>query len=381
MFIVADENIPYVKEAFKNIGEIHLLSGRKISSNILNKADILLVRSITKVNKDLLDKTSVKFVGTATIGTDHIDTEYLSKQNIAFASAPGSNANSVAEYFLSALMALSKKFQIDLSTKTVGIIGIGNVGSKVIEKAKALGMQILQNDPPLFRKTKNPYFLPLDEIFKADIITLHVPLIMEGIDKTYHLVNDLFLSKMKKGSILINTCRGKVIEEESLLNALKTKHLKGVVLDVWNNEPKINLELLNLVDIGTPHIAGYSLDGKVKGTEMLYNAVCDYFQIPKQWNPWLTLPSQNIQKITIENTLKTHFEIIQEVILKAYNILEDDQNLRKISEYSLEKQGEYFDNLRKKYPIRREFKNINIHFQNDFLRVKNILGKLEFKID
>jgi erythronate-4-phosphate dehydrogenase len=372
MLVIADENIPYVREAFERVGEVQLFPGRVIENSLLKKADILLVRSVTPVDEELLAGTPIKFVGTVTIGVDHIDLDYLKDKGIGFASAPGSNANSVAEYVVAALLVLADKFQFNLAEKTLAIIGVGNVGRLVLEKVRALGMTVLQNDPPLFRQTKNPAFLPLEVMFKADIITLHVPLTSEGEDKTYHLVDEWFLNRMKRGSFLINTSRGPVVKTEALIECLKNKHLKGAVLDVWEGEPEINLELLKLVTLGTPHIAGYSLDGKVRGVEMIYQAVCQYFQLPSTWHPWPNLPRGEVSFIKAKN------ENLKEVILKAYNIQADDEKLRKIISYPPTDQGKYFDGLRKNYPVRREFSQIKVEV--DKLRLKNILGRLRFQI-
>ena len=264
MKIITDENIPFVKETFSRIGEVRTVPGRDISFNLIKEADILLVRSVTRVNKELLEGTPVRFVGTATIGTDHIDEDYLKAKEIALASAPGSNANSVSEYVIASLLTLAKRMGFSLKGKSIGIVGVGNVGSKVVKKCEALEMKVLRNDPPLGRKTGDVRYLSLDAILEADIISLHVPLTYEGQDATYHLVDKDFLSKMKNRSILINTSRGDLVEEEALLEAIRGKKLAGVILDVWKNEPNINTELLEIIDLATPHIAGYSLDGKSK---------------------------------------------------------------------------------------------------------------------
>lgn len=376
MKIIADENIPYVREAFSSLGEVKILSGRNIDAHSVKDADILLVRSITRIDKNLLDGSKVKFVGTATIGIEHIDITYLKKQNIAFASAPGSNANSVAEYVISALLVLVNKFNLDLSKKTIGIIGVGNVGSLVAKKAKCLGLNILLNDPPLAKKTNYPCYLKLEEIFEADIITLHTPLTYEGENKTYHLVDENFLAKMKPGSILINASRGKVVDEKALIKAIVNKHLLAVVLDVWETEPEINLELLKLVTIGTPHIAGYSFDGKVKGIFMIYQATCNFYNINKEWKP--ILPETKYPYLEIDTHHKSEEQIIYDLVLKIYDIRNDDKNLRSI--LKIQDTKSYFDMLRKEYPIRREFHNTKIKLVNNNTKLKRNLLNLEFKV-
>ncbi|NQT84941.1 4-phosphoerythronate dehydrogenase, partial [bacterium] len=219
MKIVADENIPYVKEAFGSLGDVIPLPGRKIAPASVVDAEILLVRSITEVNASLLEGSRVRFVGTATIGTDHVDEEYLHSRGIAFASAPGSNANSVAEYVVAALLTTARRKNFPLKGKTIGVIGVGNCGSRVAKKAEALGMRVLLNDPPLWRQTGNKRFRPLEELFSADILTLHVPLTYEGIDATYHLVDEAFLSKLRPECILMNTSRGPVVDNLALATA------------------------------------------------------------------------------------------------------------------------------------------------------------------
>ena len=263
MNIVADENIPYVAEAFRKLGDVFTYPGRRIDSRAVKDAGILLVRSITKVDEHLLHGSGVRLVATATIGYDHIDLDYLRSEGIELASAAGCNASSVAEYVVAALLILARRHKFSLSGKTIGVVGVGNVGSRVVEKARILGMDVLQNDPPLERKTGKACFRILDELLaRSDILTLHVPLTREGQDATYHMADEALFRKMKNGSFLINTSRGAVVDNTHLVTALKQKRLEGAVLDVWEREPEINEGLLRAVDIGTSHIAGYSLDGK-----------------------------------------------------------------------------------------------------------------------
>ncbi len=261
MKIIADENIPFVAECFSSIGEVEVVPGREITPGVVADADVLLVRSITPVSADLLAPSKVRFVGTATIGFDHIDIEYLSQNKIGFASAPGSNANSAAEYVIAAMLNIGKRHSIDLEGKSIGIIGVGNVGGRVAKKASALGMKLLLNDPPLHRQTGAPKYLSIEKLFDCDFVTLHTPLTFEGEDKTFHLADDKFFKSLKKGCIFINASRGGVVDSSALKAAIEESRLNATVLDVWENEPDIDVELLEMVDIGTPHIAGYSLDG------------------------------------------------------------------------------------------------------------------------
>ncbi|MCK4325827.1 4-phosphoerythronate dehydrogenase, partial [bacterium] len=211
MKIVADKNIPFVEEAFGKLGEVATLPGRQINSSAVKEADVLLVRTVTRVDERLLKGSRVRFVATATIGLDHVDLDYLKKKGIGFASATGCNANSVAEYIVAALLIFAQRYEFSLSGKTIGVVGVGNVGSRVVEKAGILGMNVLQNDPPLARKTGESRFRPLEELLqKSDILTLHVPLSHEGEDATYHMANEALFEKMKKGGFFINTSRGAV---------------------------------------------------------------------------------------------------------------------------------------------------------------------------
>jgi len=286
MNIIVDENIAYAKKAFSEYGDVQLVDGREITNQLLINVDTLLVRSITSVNRYLLDGTKVKFVGTATIGSDHVDLNYLKMNNITFADAKGCNANSVAEYVFTALLKIAVEKKINLSEKAIGIIGIGNIGSRVVKIAKAIGMRVLKNDPPLEREAIGDNFVSLDEALQADIITLHVPLNETGKDKTVHLLNDQNLKKIRKGTILINTSRGAVIDNDALYNIAQRKKLYNI-LDVWENEPGVNIDLLKITKIGTSHIAGYSLEGKVNGTGMIYYALCNFAGIPPSWKPEL----------------------------------------------------------------------------------------------
>ena len=375
MKIIADENIPFVKNCFSSAGEIITIHGRQITAEILKDADALLVRSITKVNKELLEGTNVKFVATATIGFEHIDIDYLAKKNIGFASAPGSNANSVAEYIVSALLNLADKYNFDISKKSIGIVGVGNVGSRVERKTKAMGMKVVLNDPPLKRKTGGEKYRPIEEIFHCDIVTLHTPLTKEGIDKTHHLADENFFASLKQGAIFFNTCRGGVHDTEALKNAITFKKISACVLDVWEKEPNIDVELLDMVDFGTPHIAGYSYDGKVIGMIMIYQAFCKHFGIEPKYTEKDFLPPPKISEIFIENNEKNPLLF---AVNSLYDIRKDDADMRKLKIEPADKRGAYFDGLRKNYPVRREFQNTVVKVEDEKLK-KNFEG-IGFKV-
>jgi erythronate-4-phosphate dehydrogenase len=351
MKIIADENIIFVKEAFSGLGDVNLYNGREITNTILKDADVLLVRSITKVDAALLDGTHIKFVGTATIGTDHIDTEYLAAKNICFTDSRGCNSDAVAEYVFNALLNISNEQKFSLRGMTIGVVGVGNIGSRIVRMAGALGMNVLQNDPPLKRLTGKKQFLELNELMNADIITFHVPLNMEGEDRTYHLFDYEKINFLKDGAIIINASRGPVIENHSL-NVLIGKKKFNVVLDVWENEPDINLELLKKVRFGTPHIAGYSFEGKINGTEILYNALCSFLKKEIAWKP--SIPAAKDPEIRIDGNSALENELFKAVD-HVYKISKDDKNLRNM--LKSDNSSKFFDYLRKTYDLRREFPN------------------------
>jgi len=372
MKLVIDENIVFAKDAFAGFGDLTFANGRDITPELVKDAEVLLVRSITKVNEDLLKDSKVKFVGTATIGTDHIDLDYLKENEIEFASAKGSNADSVAEYVLSAITYIANKFDFTLKGKSLGIIGVGNIGSRVAKIGEALGMRVIKNDPPLQRKTGSDEYRPISEALEADIITCHVPLNKTGVDKTLHLIDEKELEKIASGKLLINSSRGEVINNQALKERLLKSNDIFTVLDVWENEPTIDTDLLKLVNIGTAHIAGYSLDGKVNGTVMLYDRFCEFLSCDKTWTP--NLPSvennciQITQDISVEKLLKQIFE-------NVYPIGEDDLLFRKQLELNPNERGKYFDSLRKQYRVRREIINYKIE-QNYPEEFKQLLSTL-----
>ena len=360
MKIIEDANIPFVAECFSSIGEVEIVPSREITPSVIGDADVLLVRSITRVDSDLLAGSKVRFVATATIGFEHIDVEYLASHNIGFASAPGSNANSVAEYVVAALLSVAKKNKIQLAGKSIGIIGVGNVGSRVTQKCAALGMKVLLNDPSLQRETGDVKYLPLEELYDCDFITLHTPLTFEGIDKTFHLADEKFFKSLKPGCVFLNTSRGAVVDTNALKVAIRSGKLEAVVLDVWENEPNIDTELLKMVDIGTPHIAGYSLDGKVAGMIMIYKALCEHFGIEVKKTMKDFLPEPEIDEIRIGGDIDEEQDILHRTVQQIYAINRDDFNTREILMVPEKERGRFFDDLRKDYPVRREFQNTRI---------------------
>ncbi|MHC5060859.1 MAG: 4-phosphoerythronate dehydrogenase [Planctomycetota bacterium] len=362
MKVIADANIPFVEECFSSFGDVTAVSAGEITSRILSDADILLVRSVTKVDKALLERSGVKFIASATSGFEHIDTDYLRSRRIGFAYAPGSNANSVAEYVICALLAVAKKHKFELEQKSIGIIGVGHVGSKVAAKTGALGMKVLLNDPPLQRRTHDPKYLTLDKLYDCDFVTVHTPLTFEGIDKTFHLADEAFFNSLKEGSFFINTARGAVADTGALKAAIKSHKLAGAVLDVWENEPDIDNELLLKAELSTQHIAGYSLDGKIAGLIMIYQAACEFFNFEPEYTADDFLPEPETRQITIDPAADTEQNIIANTVQQIYVINRDDFNTREILIVSPGQRAAWFRNLRRNYAVRREFQNTRIDF-------------------
>ena len=379
MKIVADSQIPLVQQAFSNIGDVLLYEDRKLTPQLISDADVLVVRSVSKVDAELLENSHVSFVATATSGIDHVDTEYLQQKNIGFASAHGSNALSVVEYVLSCMSILAEQNNFDLFKKTVGIIGCGKVGSRLKSVLDTIGVNCVVNDPPLKDKTGDSIYVDLQEIINSDIITLHVPLTSRGLYPTRNLVNENFLARMKKDAILINTSRGKVVDEMALKKYIDHHENLSAVIDVWENEPDIDPGMLQRADIGTPHIAGYSIDAKIKATEMIYSEACRFFDIQPEWKPVNVLIDAGKQKIRIDSSLADQ-EAIQMAVLSHYDVRSDAASLRRALEIEESKVGYYFDQLRKNYPVRRNFQATTINLSEGRNGLAEKLEKLGFNI-
>jgi erythronate-4-phosphate dehydrogenase len=354
MNIVADENIPAVAEAFGTLGAVTRVNGRAMRAEQVRDADLLLVRSVTRVDERLLAGSQVRFVGSATIGFDHVDRDYLAARGIGFATAPGSNAISAAEYVVSALLVLADRGGSTLAGKTVGIVGCGNVGSRVRTRLVSLGMRCLVNDPPRQQSGEPDDYVDFATALRADIVTVHVPYTRAGAHATHHLFDAAAVGQLRPGSIFINTSRGAVADNAALLAALQARDDLVVVLDVWEGEPSINVPLLQRVALGTPHIAGYSLDGKLRGTEMIYRAACDFIGCAATWDVHSVLPDARPVAVPAGNGTVTD-ELLREAVLACYDIRADDARLRELLAMPADQRPAYFDRLRKEYPVRREF--------------------------
>lgn len=354
MLILADENIPCVRDAFAPLGEIRTLAGRSLTAEAIRDADVLLVRSVTRVDRQLVEGSRVRFIASATAGVDHVDESALRERGITFASAPGSNAESVAQYIAAALFLLRRKLNRPLRGRSIGIVGAGHCGSRVARIARALGMDVRLCDPPLARLGGNETYVPLSEIESSDYLTLHIPLTNEGPDRTLGMIDRGFIGRMKPGAVLINAARGGIVDESALLDAVRSGNLAGAALDAWIGEPRINSAILEAVDLGTPHIAGYSLDGKLRGTKMIHDALCAFLGRKPSWHPDDSL-ERTIETIDPGVTTGDPEEFLSKLVEKAYPIRRDDAALREMLALSDEDRPRHFDALRKHYPVRREF--------------------------
>jgi len=354
MKIYIDENIPYAKQFFSGFGELHFFSGRSVTPEQLSDADVLLVRSITKVNEALLAlNTNLMFVGTATIGTDHIDQAYLASRDIHFSSAPGCNKISVAEYILSSVLVLAEKYQFELTQKTVAIVGAGNTGSAVYQRLSALGMECKLYDPPLQLAGDERNFCSFEEVINADIISLHVPKVSAGEHPTVHMFDEEILNKLASEQILLNASRGEVIDNQALLKKAQAGEAPTLVLDVWEHEPTIEKALLPFVEIATPHIAGYSLDGKARGTEMLYQALCQKLEHNIEHKTEDFVVQAAISNVTIEQQISQ--PILKRLVHLIFDVRRDDALFRQMID-----QPDGFDIMRKTYSERRELSTLNV---------------------
>lgn len=371
MNIVADENIPFAQQAFSALGEVTILPGRSLTHADLQQCECLLVRSVTRVDQALLEHTPVKFVASATIGTDHIDLDYLQQNDIGFANAPGCNAESASEYMINALFEICQKKGMDPFALTAGIVGHGNVGSRVRKKLEILGIDTLVNDPPLQDAGTDEYnYVSLQTILhECDFVTLHVPLTHTGRYPTYHMFDHDLLNELGRNTVLFNAARGAVIDNQALSELLDTRSDLTVYLDTWENEPEISQQLLKQVDLGTPHIAGYSFEGKLRGTQMILDAACDYFSLEADWSMQDYLPQKQFIDVT---SLETH-QFWPGLFRQNYSIEADHKCLQALAKLPAQQRAQEFDQLRKNYPMRYEYNQYCIKGVTD----KKIASQLE----
>ncbi len=386
--IVADENIPQISEALAGIARVKLLPGRQITAADVSTAEALFVRSITKVNKALLNGSTVKFVGSATIGMDHLATHELQEMGVEYTNAAGSNANSVVEYVFCGLLELHNQGIVSLDHDfTLGIIGVGNIGRALCQLAQKLGISVLCCDPPRQAAGEQGPWFSLDEVLaQSTVVSLHTPLTKTGPFPTHHMIGESQLKTLGPKGVLINAARGSVVQNTPLLRALQEKNLAAAVLDCWENEPELLPGLHECLFLGTPHIAGYSHDGKLAGTLQIVDAFCRFKGLPHSWKPSLTPPQQPMIKLIDENSLNLNSSSIWNRVLPfartSYDLRQDDSALREQSTAHAASNPQtlrtQFDLLRKNYPLRREFSAYTFSGTNLDPILKNILCTLGF---
>jgi erythronate-4-phosphate dehydrogenase len=373
MKIIADDKIPFLKGVLEPYADIVYVNGSAISNEHVRDADALIIRTRTRCNEKLLRNSSVKFIGTATIGFDHIDTHYCDSRQIVWKNAPGCNSGSVMQYVASTLFSLSNKMGFELSDRVLGVVGVGNVGSKVVRLAEMIGMRVYLCDPPKVRQTGACGFISPNGILReCDIITFHVPLNNEGEDKTFHMIDNQLLKSVNPKTIIINTSRGEVADSQALKKALTNRNISGLVLDVWENEPEIDIELLKMCTQATPHIAGYSVDGKAHGTGMIVRELSRFFELPlEEWEP-VGLPEPSSEIIDINCKGLTVVEVLKQAVLHTYDVAVDDGRLR-------QNPGD-FEKQRGKYPPRREFGAYTLNLIDSTPEITKKCNKTGFNI-
>ena len=354
MKIVADRNIPHVADAFRDLGEVELLPGREIRREHLSDCRCLITRTVTRVERDLLDGTPVDFVGTATIGTDHIDLDYLDTAGIGYSNAAGCNAEAASEYVLSGLFALARRLGFDPFARRAGIVGYGNVGTRLVAKLETLGIECLVNDPPLDASgASDRDFVDLEQILnECDLVSLHVPLTRDGAHPTFHLLDQQRLAQLQPGCLLVNAARGEVVDNSALLQVLKAREDLRIFLDTWEGEPRISRDLLRRVDLATPHIAGYSVEGRLRGTQMVLDAACRHFGTGSRWHMNQLLPVPGPLEVTAGDSRQDFW---QNLFIGHFDISRDHDALLAGAGLSPEEFGPHFDALRRVYDDRLEY--------------------------
>ena len=374
MKIVCDNKIPFLRGAFEPFAEVVYLPGAQTTPEVVKDADALVTRTRTICNEALLKGSSVKAIATATIGFDHIDTVWCEANGIAWSNAPGCNSWSVKQYVSSVLAVLAQRHGLRLDALTLGVVGVGNVGSKVADVGRAFGMRVLLNDPPRERAEGPGAFTDLDTIIaESDIVTVHVPLTRSGADATWHLFDAGRLARMRPSQILINSSRGPVVDNAALGDVLRRGALKAAVLDVWEGEPDLDPSLVGLLDIATPHIAGYSADGKANGTTMSVRYLARQLGLPLEgWTAsGVPAPEQPLE-FTVDASGKSAQEVLTEAVLYTYDVRRDSDALR--ADLGA------FERLRGDYMIRREPSAFTLTLLNGDAGLAGRLEKLGFKV-
>ncbi|AVX90232.1 4-phosphoerythronate dehydrogenase PdxB [Pseudomonas sp. VE 196-7] len=375
MLIVADENIPLLDAFFAGFGEIRRVPGRAIDRATVEQADVLLVRSVTNVNRALLEGSKVRFVGTCTIGTDHLDLDYFTEAGITWSSAPGCNARGVVDYVLGSLMTLAEIEGVELPQRTYGVIGAGEVGGRLIKVLKGLGWNVKVCDPPR-QAVEGGDYVSLEQIIEqCDVISLHTPLTRTGAGATWHLFDEPRLQQLKPGTWLINAARGPVVDNAALRTALLAREDLQAVLDVWEAEPEVDVDLAELCVLATPHIAGYSLDGKQRGTAQIYQAYCEFIGQTPSIQLSDLLPAPWLSEVTLHADSDPAWALAM-LCRGVYDPRRDDADFRRSLVGNVAEQRAAFDVLRKQYPVRREIEGLKVRIDGDSPQLQQIVAAL-----
>ena len=376
--IIADKAIPYARRFFSTLGEVILLDNSEITPASTRDADCLVVRSVTRVGRELLDGTQVRCVASASSGTDHVDLDYLDTRDIPLFDAKGCNANAVAEYVLSCLFVLSEQFDVELDGRSAGIIGCGNVGARLRHLLRATGFETRVYDP-FIRDERNAHpFRDLDHVLSSDIISLHVPFTTTGEYPTARMADQEFLDRLKADVIFINTARGGVVNERALIDFARKNRASRLALDVWDDEPRINVELLGLAALATPHVAGYSARAKLNATRMVYEQVCAWAGAPAAAQDDIILPGENMEfdRTGFDNPL----EAVRLATLACYDVRTDCAAFREIETVDANDRSDFFTSARTDYPLRREFSDLRVVLPGKDADLRGILSSLGFDV-
>ncbi|MBC3208298.1 4-phosphoerythronate dehydrogenase PdxB [Pseudomonas sp. SWRI111] len=375
MLIVADENIPLLDDFFAGFGEIRRVPGRSIDRATVEQADVLLVRSVTNVSRTLLEGSKVRFVGTCTIGTDHLDLDYFNEAGIAWSSAPGCNARGVVDYVLGSLMTLAEIEGADLARRTYGVVGAGEVGGRLVAVLKALGWNVKVCDPPRQAVEGGDYVSIEQIIEQCDVISLHTPLTRTGFDATWHLFDQSRLQQLKQGAWLINAARGPVVDNAALREVLLEREDLQAVLDVWEKEPEVDAALAELCVLATPHIAGYSLDGKQRGTAQIYQAYCAFIGQAAAIQLSDLLPAPWLSEVSLHGDSDPAWALAM-LCRGVYDPRRDDADFRRSLVGDVAEQRTAFDVLRKQYPVRREIEGLKVRIEGASPALRQIVAAL-----
>ena len=378
MLIVADENIPLLDAFFQGFGEIRRYPGRSLDAASVREADILLVRSVTKVDRHLLEGSRVQFVGTCTIGTDHLDLDYFDQVGIRWSSAPGCNARGVVDYVLGSLLTLADLEGASLPERVYGVVGAGQVGGRLVSVLRALGWKVMVCDP-LRQAAEGGDYVELDTLLQAcDVISLHTPLERGGQYPTWHLFGPAELAKLRPGAWLINASRGAVVDNGALRALLQQRDDLHAVLDVWEGEPQVDLQLADLCTVATPHIAGYSLDGRQRGTAQIYRALCQHLGVNEVIQLADLLPRPPVAQIELDAEVDLQWALAM-LCRAVYDPRRDDADFRRSLSEDVQHQRAAFDALRKHYPPRREIEGLSVRIHGSSPELARLIDALGAK--